>query len=322
MSLIIRKSGVLDTFQDLGRNGFRQFGINPNGAMDKIAVRLINVLLGNIENEASLEMHFPACELEFSEAINFALGGADFDARLNDEPINLWQNYLANKGDLLKFSKKNYGNRCYLSVQGGFNIEKWLGSSSTNVSAEVGGFEGRKLQKNDRILYNQKFSTLDSQLSNRIAQSIIPKYSTTPTVRIVKGSEFQDLTALSEQELFSNNYKISTNSNRMGFRLEGKPLFMLNEKEIISTAVNFGTIQLLPDGQMIILMADHQTTGGYSRIAHIIEQDLSLVAQLGANDSLSFYLISHEDAEDVQIHFEKDLSFLKVGVKFIKNAKS
>ncbi len=200
-------------------------------------------------------------------------------------------------------------------------MDKWLASSSTNLTAETGGFNGRKLLKGDEIEFNKGQRTNDKGQNIKIARSLIPLYSNTPTVRITKGAESENLTALSEQEFLSNNYKITKDSNRMGFRLEGKPLYLLSQKELVSTAVNGGTIQLLPDGNMIILMADHQTTGGYPRIAHIVEQDLSLVAQLGAHDSLGFHLISHKEAEELKLEFENDLNLLKTGIKLSKSLK-
>jgi antagonist of KipI len=321
MSIFIIKAGVLDTFQDLGRNGFRKLGINPNGSMDKTAARLLNILLGNNENEAVLEMHFPASDIQFEEDSIFAIGGAEFGAKLNDKPINNWQIQTAKKGDKLTFTNKILGNRCYLAIKGGYKIEKWLGSSSTNLTAEIGGFEGRKLAKDDRIGLNSKFKIQNSKSPIRLAPSIIPRYSKSPTVRIVSGAEYQDLTALSEQEFLSQNYKITQDSNRMGFRLKGKQLHLLYQKELVSSAVNFGTIQLLPDGQIIILMADHQTTGGYPRIAHVVEQDLPLVAQLGDGDNIGFHIISNKQAEKLIIQFRQDLDFLKTGINLTNNLK-
>ncbi len=315
MSILIEKTGVLDTFQDLGRFGSRKEGINPNGAMDKTALRLINILLGNSETEAALEMHFPASEIKFEKQTLFAIGGADFTAKLNKSPIDNWQIHLAKKNDLLKFKNKHFGNRCYLAIDGGYKLDEWLGSSSTNLNAEIGGLEGRKLKKGDRIDFNNTQRSNNSIPKIKIARSIIPKYSNFPTVRIVKGSEYNDLTALSEQNFLSQSFKVSANSNRMGYRLEGTELHLLEKKELISSAVDFGTIQLLPDGQLIILMADHQTTGGYPKIANVIEKDLPLVAQLGAGDGIGFHLVSIEEAENLKLKFEKDLSFLKIGLK-------
>ena len=314
MSILIEKSGVLSTFQDLGRNGFRRFGINPNGAMDVSAARLINILLGNCESEAVLEMHFPAPNLRFEEPTIIALGGAKFAAKINDQAIENWRPYCIEKNQMLSFPNKISGNRVYLSIKGGFVIERWLNSASTNLTAKIGGFEGRSLIKGDRLFFNSRFQIPDTAFRYRIAGSVIPHYSPMPTVRVVAGAEFDKLTAFSERSFLKDNFTISRNSNRMGFRLSGESLYLLDKIELISSAVAFGTIQLTPDGQMVILMADHQTSGGYPRIAHVISKDLPILAQLGANDKVNFELISIEEAEDLALEFERDLSLLKVGV--------
>jgi len=316
MSLLIKKEGLLSTIQDAGRNNFRRFGINPNGAMDETAARLINILLGNDESEAVVEMHFPAPEIVFEEDAVFALGGANFGAKFGDEEIENWRIYFATSGSVLKFTEKVFGNRCYLAVKGGFKIEKWLDSFSTNLTAKIGGLDGEKLKTNDRIFFNQRSKTKDQRLNYKISNHLLPFYSRFPTVRIIKGAEFENLTAISERDFLNETFAVSKNSNRMGFRLEGKPLYLLEKLELVSSAVDFGTIQLLPDGQIIILMADHQTTGGYPRLGNIISIDLPLAAQLGANDKIGFHLISIEEAENLLLDFEKDLNFLKIGSKF------
>lgn len=312
MSLIIQKNGILTTVQDLGRIGFRRLGINPNGAMDRHVVRLINILLGNTENEAVLEMHFPAPELEFSENAVIALGGADFGARSAGIALENWRPHLVRKGHALKFSRKRYGSRAYLSVKGGFEIKNWLESSSTNLQAGIGGFEGRTLKKGDRLFFRTKTQKIPG--TAKISRKLAPMYPDKPTIRIIAGAEFEDLTGLSGEVFLTEEFTISANSNRMGFRLMGKPLYLLDKADLVSSAVDFGTIQLLPDGQMIILMADHQTTGGYPRIGHLVSVDLPVLAQLGPNDSLKFQLVTIEEAEDLALKFERDLKFLKTGI--------
>jgi antagonist of KipI len=314
MSILVKKAGILTTLQDLGRKGFRRFGINPNGAMDQTAVRLINSLLGNDENAAVLEMHFPASEFFFEEPAACALGGADFSASLDGESVENWRIFFAGQGTELKFSQKISGNRAYLAVQGGFKTENWLASASTNLKAKIGGLHGRKLQSGDRILFNQIAHPKSRIPKFRISNALVPFYSKFPTVRLVAGAEFEMLTAGSRKNLFGENFLITQNSDRMGFRLAGAGLYLLDEKELVSSAVNFGTIQLLPDGQLIVLMADHQTSGGYPRIANVVTMDLPLLAQLGANDKVAFHLISLEEAENLLVRFEKDLNFLKIGV--------
>ena len=287
--------------------------------MDNTAVRLINILLGNDENEAVLEMHFPAPKILFEEDAFIALGGAEFGAKSGKNPVENWRIVFAEKGSVLKFEKKIFGSRANLAVKGGFKVEKWLDSASTNLKAKVGGFAGRALQSGDQIKFKAKGKRQKTKSDYLISNNLIPFYSRFPTVRVTAGAEFPLLTALSEQNFLKQTFTISPKSDRMGFRLEGEPLYLLDQKEMLSSAVNFGTIQLLPGGQMIILMADHQTTGGYPRIAHVVEPDLPLLAQLGANDKVGFHLISLQEAENLHLAFEKDLSFFRIGCKFALN---
>ncbi|CAN5367385.1 5-oxoprolinase subunit PxpC [soil metagenome] len=315
MSIFIKKSGILTTVQDLGRNGFRRFGINPNGAMDTQAVRLINILLGNDETEAVLEMHFPAPVFEFEENAVIALGGANFNAKINDKPIENWRPFYVEKGNVLSFNKKNFGSRAYLAVKSGFALEKWLNSYSTNLRAEIGGFEGRPLQKKDRIFFASKVQSPKSKVNYKVSTNLIPNYrESAAKIRVIEGAEFQMLTALSELNFLKHKFTISPNSDRMGFRLRGEPLYLLDKIELVSSAVNFGTIQLLPDGQIIVLMADHQTSGGYPRIANVVSADLPILAQLNPNETVGFEIISQEEAENLLMNFENELNFLKFGV--------
>lgn len=320
MSILVQKPGILTTVQDLGRFGYRRFGINPNGAMDHIAMRLINILLGNDENEAVLEMHFPAPQLVFECDAVFSLGGADFEAELDGEQVGNWRQIAAKKGDVLKFAGKIVGNRSYLAVKRGFKINPWLGSASTNAVANIGGFDGRKLESGDRIEINEQLISTKAD-PRQISASLIPAYSKFPTVRIIAGGEFADLTGESQDALVKQNFTISNASNRMGFRLRGEPLNLAIPLEMISAATNYGTIQLLPDGQLIVLMADGQTAGGYPRIAHVVSRDLPLLAQLGANDKVAFHLITGREAEDLAVEFERELSFFRIGCRLQANLK-
>ncbi len=318
MSILVQKSGLLSTIQDLGRQGFRRFGINPGGAMDKQAVRLINILLGNDETEAVLEMHFPAPVLEFAEDAVIVLGGADFGARLNNDEIENWRQYFIEKGSVLEFEKRIFGNCAYLAIRGGFAIKKWLVSSSTNLLANTGGFAGRALQKNDRLFFNQRTKNKEQRTKNKISNKLIPNYQKSPTkVRVIAGAEFELLTAAGEQTFLKQNFTISRESDRMGFRLRGEPLYLIENQELISSAIDFGTIQLLPDGQMIILMADHQTSGGYPRIAHVVSTDLPILAQLNPNDKVGFELVAQSEAEDLLLEFERDVHWLQVGCQYV-----
>ena len=313
MTILIRKPGILTTVQDLGRTGHRSLGINPNGVMDRTAARLANTLLGNDENEAVIEMHFPAAEIEFDAECSLAIGGADFAAELNGASVRNWTAFTENKGDVLKFTKPVSGTRAYLAVKNGFAIDEWLGSRCTNLIASVGGYDGRKLNQGDRIELRAPGITKP----HTIAPSIIPKYSRFPTVRLIPSGEFELLTAICERNFLNEGFTVTKDSNRMGYRLSGPPLHVLHNKEMVSAAVTFGTIQLLPDGQLIVLMADHQTAGGYPRIANVISADLPLLSQLGPNDGVSFHLVPIEEAERLAAEFERDLCRLRTGIRLL-----
>ena len=321
MSITFLSNSILTTVQDLGRYGARRYGINPGGAMDAKALRLINILLGNHENEAALEMHFPGPQIRFDSDVVFALGGAEFGAVLDDLAVDNWRPVFARAGSVLKFAEKKRGSRCYLNIKGGFAIEPWMNSASTNLKAQVGGFHGRALKKDD-VLEFMRRETEDgspptvhsSPFPYRVSRSLIPFYNSFPTVRVIPGAEYELLSQEARDEFIGQNFSVGLRSDRMGFRLEGKPLILHTEHEFISSPVSFGTIQLLPDGQLIILMADHQTTGGYPRLAHIISEDLPLVGQLGAKDGLGFHVIDIGEAEKLSFDFERELNFLRLGV--------
>ena len=314
MSLLITKQGIFSTVQDMGRVGYRAFGVNPNGVMDRSAAKLLNGLLENDETAPVLELHFPAGEYIFEKEIVFAIGGAEFSAELSSTPVANWASYQASEGDVLKFTKKRSGNRAYLAVRGGFNVEDWLSSASTSLVTGKGGFQGRTLKTGDRLLFRSQKSLAPST-TIKIGRSIIPSYSSSPRLRVTAGPEFEILTGLSQQILFSEQFDLSQRSDRMGFRLNGSPLCRLSDDEILSSGTTFGTIQLLHDGQMIVLMADHQTIGGYPRIATIASVDLPLIAQLGPGDGVSFELIALEDAENLTLGLENEIAYLRVGVR-------
>lgn len=305
---------MLSTVQDLGRTGFRSLGINWNGVMDRRAAVVVNTLLGNDSGEALIELHYPAGEFTFEGRCSFAIGGADFGATLNGIALRNWGVATGSEGDVLRFPERQLGTRAYLGVAGGFAIGKWLSSKSTNLAASAGGFEGRKLAIGDRI----KFAAPRLVPPRVLGPSLVPRYSRFPTVRAIAGGEYFRLTAISEQAFLSSAFTLTNESNRMGYRLAGPQLYLLEAKEMVSTSVTFGTIQLLPSGQLIVLMADHQTTGGYPRIANVIEADLPLLAQIGAGDGVSFHLVSVEEAEDAMIRYARELNLLRVGLKLLE----
>jgi len=301
MSLRILKPGLLDTIQDRGRFGYAQLGINPSGAMDTVALAVSNLLAGNAAGDAVLEMHFPAPALCFESNVLFALAGADFDARLDGQQVPVHTPVLVAAGSILEFRKPLSGTRCYLAVAGGFDLEPWLGSYSTHLAAQAGGFKGQALQAGD-VLPLRRQADYAGVLQGKNSwvlpwkANVSGGYPSGDTLRFCAGPEYEYLTSESKKLLETARWKVAGQSDRMGYGTEGPALTLTEPLELVSAAVVPGTIQLLPNGRFIVLMADSQTTGGYPRIGHIIGADLPGLAQMGPGMSFRFEQVNLEVA--------------------------
>lgn len=320
MSLEIIKPGLLDTIQDKGRYGYQHLGINPTGAMDCYAAQLANALLGKDLTAPVIEMHFPSCEILFKKETVICITGANFSPVINKtRRIATNQPVAVNKNTVLRFEKKMMGARCYLSVLHDFDLDRWLNSYSTNLVSAAGGFKGRSLKKGDILNWRN-----DNEINYLTEGKDIAILSwgrtvaaqSTGGIRFVKGNEWDWLTKDSMRMFNDDSYTILHNSNRMGYRLKGNALKVKEEKQLISSGVTFGTIQLLPDGQLIVLMADHQTTGGYPRIGHVISADLPILAQCNPGDDIRFSVIDHAIAENLFIEQQRDLLHIQTSSKF------
>lgn len=320
MSLRIIKAGILDTVQDLGRYGFQHLGINPGGVMDRFAAQAANMLVGNSADEAVIEIHFPSSIFLFGQEAMIALAGADFSASVNGDDIPLWQPVIIAKNSLLQFQKWKKGARCYVAIKEKLKIEKWLNSYSTNIKAAAGGFEGRSLQKDDVISFRET-SDYNNFLHEKDFVALSWKAETiwnekaTDIIAIIPGNEWGLLTPGSKDKFLKQSFIVSSVADRMGYRLQGT-LKAKIEGELISSGVSFGTVQLLPNGELIILMADHQTTGGYPRIAHVVSAHLPLVAQKQTSDKISFRLSDQPEAEDYFLKQQQHLLQLQNACKF------
>ena len=320
MSLRIHKAGLFDAIQDAGRYGYQHLGINPGGAMDITAMKLANALVGNDLNEAILEMHFPAAEIVFEETVLIALGGADFGAEINGEPLPILHPVVIQKDAVLKFRKHQTGARAYVAVKGGYVTKTWLHSNSTHTRAKAGGYEGRVLQKNDQLLLKETFSAsipTNDTLFTVLHWSVnLTGFYLKNAIRFIPGTEYHALNKLSQQKLETAIFSILQQSDRMGYRLKGEILSLQSPKGMISTAVPKGTIQLLPDGQLIILMADHQTTGGYPRIGHVISAGFAALAQMRAGEKILFQKTDLKEAETLLLEQERNLQQLQNACNF------
>jgi antagonist of KipI len=321
MSLRVIKAGILDTVQDMGRIGYQHLGINPGGAMDKFAAQVANILVGNDPKEAVIELHFPAASFIFEHPALIALSGADFIASVNGEEVPLLHPILLDKYSILQFHGVKAGARVYLAVHSGFDIPKWLGSCSTHLKVEKGGTTGKALKANDEIAINKK--TIPSSLLQGNEFSVLQwKVDLNwgdpfaKVVAVLPGNEWSRLSDESKKHFLCGSLSITRRSDRMGYRLKGDPVITKTTDEVISAAVGFGTVQLLPDGQLILLMADHQTTGGYPRLAHVIAAHHSRVAQMKPGDSISFRMTEQQTAEELYIKQQQHLLYLQNACKF------
>jgi antagonist of KipI len=318
MSLKVIKQGILDTIQDEGRFGYQHLGINPNGAMDLVAARIANMLAGNARGEAVIELHFPAACFQFATNCIVALSGADFHPSINDVRVDINCSLLVVAGSVLKFNHYNKGSRCYLAIHGGLGVDKWLESYSTNMKASVGGYQGRQLLKGDEIqLKKNNWKAPNS--SSKTAAGYSPGlqtcsfYNASNIIRCTEGIEYNWLEEKFKTSLVETQFTILPQSDRMGYRLQGAML-QSTSAQLLSSAVVRGTIQLLPSGQLIVLMADHQTTGGYPKIAQVITADLPSLAQMRLNESIHFQLVSHEEAEQAYIDQQHQLNELQASI--------
>lgn len=335
----VLKPGLLTTIQDLGRPGYQQSGMSVSGAMDSLAVRIGNILLGNPETDAALECTMTGPQLRFHSARWVVLTGGDLSPQVNGLSVAMWRRILISAGSLLSFGKAIAGCRLYICVSGGWDVPKVLSSRSTYLVGGVGGWQGRALRAGDRIPFSsaQDPGALGSAVNRTPDASFASLYRTslfgarrnwwlapglypapsrygTYTLRIVKGPEFDWLSEESQHVLLKNYFTVGTESNRMGYRLEGSMLSLQHPREMLSSAVTFGTIQLPAGGQPIVLMADRQTTGGYPRIAQIIHVDHVILSQLKPGDQVLFEVISLRDAQRQHRQREKQLSRLRQAI--------
>jgi len=318
MCICIIKPGLLGTIQDPGRYGYGSLGINCGGAMDRYAAQVANMLVGNSAQEAVMEIHFPGPQVLFDQNALISITGANFTPTLNDEVVPLWQPLVIRKNTILHFPKLEEGARCYIAIHGGFCIEKWLGSYSTNLKANAGGFMGRKFEKGDELMAKESHIYFAGMMKQ--GRDVVPlhwradiakNYQLPHEVFFIEGKEFADLTETACNDFLQNNFIIHPFSDRMGYRLKGPQLQLKNKTELVSTGVSFGTIQLLPDGELIILMADHQTTGGYPRLGHVITAHLPKLAQLRPSDCVQFIKVGIEKAEELLFAQQKELNILQ-----------
>jgi antagonist of KipI len=304
------RPGILVTVQDEGRHGYQHVGLCPGGAMDPVALALANALVGNEVGEAALEITVLGPDLEFGADTLIALCGAEFEASI---PLN--RPVLVEAGKLVHIGRAMRGARGYLAVAGGLPIEPVLGSRSTYLPGRFGGHEGRTLRRGDAIPLVANVATLSlqrfEQLKGKNGRSVrwwAPPLTAPDRepilLHVIEGEHYGRFDAVAQRAFLDTIWSISADSNRMGFRLGGAPLARSvaadGSDEILSGPTCLGTVQVPANGQPIVLMADHQTTGGYPRIAEVAWADVPRLAQLAPGGKLHFARCSLEIAAQLR----------------------
>ena len=310
--------------QDLGRLGFRQFGVSVGGALDSHALRVANLLVGNDESAAGLEITLGGLRLRFVDDRIVAWCGGGFDVRLGSTSVAAGHAALVRSGQELMFNQPKVGCRCWLGISGEIDVPIVLGSRSTDLRTNFGGFDGRALRDGDEIALgkNSKHtqSLVDLLREQRISSWSPPHDWSSPAqrepiLRVMRGSDWNRFNDVTIQRFTNEVFIVSPDSDRMGVRLEGIELKRNHDIDLISEAVVPGTIQVPPGGRPIVLLGDCQTIGGYPKIAHVISVDLPTAAQLRLGDRVRFHEISLTEAHQLLAERERDLAEFRVGIK-------
>jgi antagonist of KipI len=304
--------GLLTTVQDRGRYGYQRYGVPVSGAMDQFALAVANSLAGNDERAAGLEITLVGPRLRFLHSTVIALAGADLSPRLDDTPVPAWEPFVAPAGSVLSFGEPRDGARAYLAVHGGIDVPEVLGSRSTHVRSKLGGFGGRPLSAGDRLATpgTEPPRAIDGR---RMAPGLAPRYGHSHRLRVVPGPQHTAFTPKGLETLLSAAYTVTSQSDRIGCRLQGPPIEHATSPDIVSDAVPAGAIQVAGDGMPIVLLADRGTTGGYTKIATVISVDLSLLAQATAGDTITFAAVTVDEAHALVRAQAAELARLSAG---------
>lgn len=316
MSIRVLRPGLLTTLQDHGRHGLQHLGLCPGGAMDPVALALANAMVGNARGEAALEMTVIGPQLAFEEETLVAICGAEFDGNLpNNRPL------LVPAGSRINVGRALRGARAYLAVAGGFAVEPVLGSRSTFLPGEFGGFEGRALRHGDVLALQEpsaaaRFKTLKKIRDGSVRWSAPPM--TLPDrepilLHVLDGQHLASFEPQAQRQFYDAVWRISPDSNRMGFRLAG-PTLGRAAGEILSGPTCLGTVQVPANGAPIVLMADHQTTGGYPHIAEVVSADVPRLAQLAPGGAVHFARCDLALAAELRHHLHERLDAALRGI--------
>lgn len=310
-ALEILSPGPLTTVQDLGRFGYGRYGVPQSGAMDAFALRVGNLLVGNPEGDAGLEMTFVGLRARVLSDLIIAITGADCQPTLNGVPLEMWRSHRVRKGDILSLRSARTGCRAYLTLGGGLDLPTVLGSRSTNLGSGFGGLSGRALRKGDVL-----FSSLEERLlgleGKGVDPGLIPLYGKRQDIRVISGPQDDHFPAGQLKCFFGSDYQITPQSDRTGIRLDGPSLRAKKgySDSIISEGILPGSVQIPGDGRPMILL-NETVTGGYRKIATVIAADLPFLGQARPGDLLRFHPVSLDEARAALKAAEKTIAAIR-----------
>ncbi len=297
----IVKAGPRSTVQDKGRLGFKHFGVGQSGAADIHAYSWANRLLGNDPNASSIECLMGGLCLRFESTTQICVTGANTKIRINDRSVSNWTSLDVQSGDILQLGVPSIGLYNYVAIKNGFSIDPILGSSSSALRDKLGPFDGKALESGQTLEYVPQTRRLN-EFNRSCNWQQIPDYSKTLNLRFIPSNQYQNFSTSGIQQFLSGEYAIAPSSDKMGSRLSGPELHYVGEN-LMSQAVCLGTIQIPPSGKPIILLADHQTIGGYPKLGCVYTSDCYLLAQRRPGQKVRFSKGSLEAAQKDLEHF-------------------
>ena len=324
MKASVIRAGFSTTVQDLGRAGFREFGVSLGGSLDRHALRVANLLVGNSDSAAGLEITFGGLQLRFVDDRLVAWCGGEFDVRVGSTTLPPGHVALARAGEELVFAKSKIGCRSWLAISGGIDVPLVLGSRSTDQRGDFGGFDGQALRDGAELPLHKNPENAEA-LVGKLREERIASWSPPhdwcstakcdPVLRFTRGADWHRFNASTHLTLTSEVFAVSPDSDRMGVRFDGPELERLDESDLISEAVVPGTVQVPPSGKPILLLGDCQTIGGYPKIAHVITVDFPVAAQLRGGDRVRFHEISLSESQALLIDREEKLEHFRRGIQ-------
>lgn len=309
MGIKIIKAGILTTIQDMGRYGYQETGMAVSGVMDTRSTSIANILVGNDENEGVIEVTMMGPTIEFTADNIIAVTGGDLSAKLDGTDFPRYQAVLVKAGQTLSFMAPKAGSRAYIAFAGGLDVPVVMGSKSTNLKSKIGGLDGRKLENGDEIGFTAPKTSLPNMEKRKVA---VPDFSAKEhELRVVLGPQDDYFPQSSIDVFFNNEYTISNEYDRMGCRMQGPVIKHKIGGDIITDGISFGAVQVPSHGNPIVMMADHQTTGGYTKIGNVISVDLPILAQCMPGHKIRFKSVAIEVAQYWYCREKKELNELK-----------